>query len=220
MTTRHLLNNEDQRSNIIGHTNVFRKPHIVQYILPVVIIFVFSDAALDRLKWMIEGKTQISFEGGREPPTTTVIDHSFRPTARNWISKLQLKIPEGEAILAWHSLPIYMNFSRNPVYNLMVPGFDNPQFNFPSDKGPLAMASLLKNIGINYVIWEHTGIQILNNVKITWPQNINSKYKFYRKHAISLLRAYENFKFLANNGATIYSGHRMVILDLARIKNK
>ena len=47
------------------------------------------------------------------------------------VARWQNFIPEGEALIAWINTPFFLDFARNPVFELDISGLDNPWVHLP-----------------------------------------------------------------------------------------
>ena len=180
---------------------------------PLIVLVLFAGNATERVGWAIQRKTQIAFESGRTPPVTPYLDAALSGTYQSWISGAQHRIPEGAGILTWCPYAFMMDFRRNHIYTLNDGSYHNPLFAFPGDDFART-TQVLRDIGVRYVLWEHTGLQHVTQTRQNYPGMTKSHYAMTRTQSQSLLKADEYMRYLAGRGTPLLSDGRIAIFDL------
>lgn len=137
-----------------------------------------------------------------------------RPERRLY-QRLQAAVPAGERIAVLLDEPYYLDFARNPIWNLDMPGYASLPPGMPSFKGSEALEAYWRGLGLRWVIW-------------VLPEY--SRYHYRRSHFLSLFlseqeiwRAYAPYlvDFLDNVGEIrkrhreAYAERGIVVIDLA-----
>ena len=181
--------------------------------VPLVVGIMFFGSFTNRVDWAIRKHTQIAFESGREPPVFPYLEATLAHNYDSWIGDVQKRIPEHAGILTWHPFAFLMDFRRNPIFTLNDGSHHNPLFAFPA--GDFDRTSeVLRDIGVRYVVWEHTGLQHVTQTRQNWPAMVNSRYTLARTQAQSMLRTNAYMQFLARQGTPFYADGRIAVFDL------
>jgi len=77
------------------------------------------------------------------------------PVSRNAVRTAQEAIPEGELILARMGQAYFLDFSRNPVWHLDIPGASSPPPGLPlsKDTSPKDLADYLRETGVRFIMY-------------------------------------------------------------------
>jgi hypothetical protein len=99
-----------------------------------------------RIHRIIRQRTALAFSGAADTDYQQYADYVFSDRARILIELAQQHVPPGEAILAWLDFPFYLDFVRNPIFDIDTAGLGTPWARFPRAR---------------YVIWARTGYATL-----------------------------------------------------------
>lgn len=77
------------------------------------------------------------------------------PVSRNAVLEAQAAIPEGDLILARMGQAYYLDFSRNSVWHLDIPGASSPPPGLPLREGasPKDLADYLRETGVRFIMY-------------------------------------------------------------------
>jgi hypothetical protein len=164
------------------------------YIAANLVVFaVFIQPARDRLTQMVADRTWISFPYTEQyvAYNNQVMDDSTRENVR----RLQEKVPEGAPLLAWLSVPFYLDYSQNPIAVVDTHGAKNlsRQFGRNEDK----LREYLRAQGVRYVLWQRKGYGMRD------PRRWSDGAPFY----VSLHK-------LAKSSTITYADSAVVLFDL------
>jgi len=73
------------------------------------------------------------------------------PRRRALLAEMQAAVPEGRAVLAVVDHPFALDYRRNAVFNIDVPGAASPPPGMPFFRGPGPVKAYLKGLGVGYV---------------------------------------------------------------------
>ena len=134
-------------------------------------------------------------------------------SARAYVKSLQDKTLEGSSLLVWILFPFHMDFSRNQVFDVQPAGLGAPWASFPFDQEAESISSYLKNMGISYVIWQHTGFAVRSNKQLKQHMlPINGWYD--RNNAHVTLRSKQALENLSKISEVIYDDKFVIIFRI------
>jgi len=110
------------------------------------------------------------------------------------MSGIQDLVPAGGSILAWVSMPMYLDYSRNTIYPTYEYGISNRLLVMPVTEGVEGMRHFFRQLGIRYFIWEYKGYAVKSEAKLGGIQ---------RRFIKSLTELLPVSKVLYNDGNTV-----------------
>jgi len=132
------------------------------------------------------------------------------------IRRLQEAAPPGATILATLRMPFLLDFARNRVFMMSLPGFSSPPPGLPIDEGAAAVAHYLLNHHVRYLAYG--GIRNIHDLlELTRPE-IEARYprSKMRWEILTYHELYRNIVLeLAVSHAVLYADGRRVLIDLA-----
>jgi len=126
-------------------------------IFQITIVGGFRETFVERLKRAWNYGTLISFPLAYNPRYIEYNAYALSDEAAQKISWIQNLVPAGEAIFAWVSLPIYLDYSRNTTFATSEYGLSNNLLVMPLAEGTSGMRRYFQQRGIRYFIWEYQG---------------------------------------------------------------
>lgn len=81
------------------------------------------------------------------------VPESGVPQRRIYASDLQGVIPAGEKVAVLVDEPLYLDFARNPIWNLDMPGYASLSPGMPFFKGSEALEAYFKGLGLRWIIF-------------------------------------------------------------------
>jgi len=132
---------------------------------------------------------------------------------KNLIRGIQYKTLPGQKILVWISVPMHLDFSRNPIYSIMSISLLNPWLDMPFNGNVNDMVHYLEGQGIRYIMWEEGG----NNIGNTYNRWLSSQYIGYRRTAERGLFLRKVFAFITSKSNLLYNANGIVLLDLNQV---
>ncbi|MBI5137670.1 MAG: hypothetical protein HZA24_10120 [Nitrospirae bacterium] len=100
---------------------------------------------------------------------TAYLHKLFSPNTRAAIRGVQARTRPGEGILARISMPVHLDFERNPIHTIPDPGYSLLWLKVSVDQGPEELLRTLRETGIGYVLWEYNGVGVFSNTRL--PEN-------------------------------------------------
>jgi len=128
---------------------------------------------------------------------------------------LQAAVPAGQPIVVMLDEPIYLDYGRNPLVNLDMPGMASPAPGIPCFQGPEPVASYFASLGLRYVAFVQQEHSTFLYRRDTWFENLYHPDQFWRVLAPYLLDVMDNLAALAETRVHLHDEAGMIVLDLA-----
>jgi hypothetical protein len=183
-------------------------------LLPLGVVALFVGNFVERLDWAMHKHSQLAFESGRDAPYLPYLDAAMTHNYDSWIKGIQGRIPADAGILTWHPYSFLMDFRRNRIYTLNDGSHHNPLFAFPVAGDFQRTTDVLRDIGISYIVWEHTGLQHITQTVQNWPELTKSRYALARTQAQSMMRMNDYMQYLMRRETPSYTDGRIIIFDI------
>lgn len=180
--------------------------------MPLLVVILFWSNFVDRIERAYYQHMTISF-----PVWDGYIEYNrfaISPDARQAIRGIQNKTQPEQKILAWISMPMHLDFSRNEIYTVMNGSLVNPWLDMPLNGDAGDMVHYLKGRGIRYVMWEYQGFSSLKSTYRSW---LSRPFDGYRKQGERGLYLRKMLDAIAHAGGILYNEKGMVLIDLKPI---
>jgi hypothetical protein len=128
--------------------------------------------------------------------------------------RLQAATPAGSRILVMLDEPYFLDFARNEVWNLDMPGTASPAPGIPSFQGAEPVADYLRGLGIRYVAFivpEHSTFLYRREV---WFDHLYDPDEMWRIYAPYMVDVMDNLVALAGTRVHLHEESSMILLDL------
>jgi len=126
-------------------------------IFQIAIAGMFRETFVERVKRADHYGTLLSFPLALDPLYIDYNKYVLSDEAQRRMSGLQNLVPAGDSILAWVSMPMYLDYGRNTIYPTYEYGISNRLLVMPFTAGPEGMRQFFHQLGIRYFIWEYKG---------------------------------------------------------------
>jgi hypothetical protein len=127
------------------------------------------------------------------------------------VRELQSQTKRGKTILAWISIPFYLDFRRNRILTVTEPGLVNPWLNVRTIS-VTNVRSYLDRWNVRYVLWEYHGPGMKREEEL--KQYLLSPYVMFRKIGETNLRFRRLLLALGRNSKVIFNNGRFVLFDI------
>jgi hypothetical protein len=125
-------------------------------------------------------------QGGKElreqivglPDEMKTVQPFFDQSLKKAYDELQGLVPAGETILTMVDAGYWLDYRRNPMYSINAVGGSSPPPGLPFEKGPEALASYLKSLGIRYVLAVDFNNAVLLYTRKLWNESTRPEW-FY-----------------------------------------
>jgi len=138
----------------------------------------------------------------------------LEPPVASVYRRLQSGVPAGSRMLVMLDEPYLLDYARNEIWNLDMPGTASPAPGIPSFQGPEPLADYLRSKGIRYLAFvmpERSAFLYRQNV---WLAHVYDNDEIWRIYAPYMLDVMNNLVALAGTRAHVGDEAGMVVLDL------
>jgi len=136
-----------------------------------------------------------------------------RVDARHYAA-MQAAVPAGGAIAIMLDDPELLDYARNPIANLDVPGFASPDPQLPSFQGPAAMRAYFVGRGLRYLAFVRPERSRYVFRRDFWVWRIFNDSEFFQVMSEYSIDAIDTFTALARDGHVLYDADGLVVVDL------
>ncbi len=182
---------------------------LVPAVLATIALVYTLEANTPRTKKMLDGRVRDTAELLRR----SVPPQEEPPIAAAYHA-LQNAVPSGAPIVVLLDQPIYLDYARNYLVNLDMPGMASLAPGIPCFQGPEPVADYFASLGLRYVAFveqEHSTFLYRRDV---WFENLYHPDQFWRVIAPYLLDVMDNLAALAQTRVHLHDEAGMVMLDL------
>jgi hypothetical protein len=128
---------------------------------------------------------------------------------------IQSHVPPGERIAALVDLPYLLDFERNPIFNLDMPGYSSMKPDMPYFEGPEKVAEYFLSHGIRYVIWVQPDFSHWLYQREFWFARMFNEEEIWRLCAPYFVDLIDSFTALMDSRKNVYEESGIVVIDLA-----
>jgi hypothetical protein len=173
----------------------------------------FGSNLLDRIERAYNNRTIMSFPIADDYKQYN--KYVLSDKARKVIRDIQEQTDPGTKILAWISMPLHLDFSRNQIQTVMEPGLINPWLNLPQADDPAEFTQYLKKQGVRYILWEYQGIGMKN--QSAYERMLYYPFPVYRRIAERNLYFRKMLISVMEYGDFLYDLDGIVLFDLNQV---
>ena len=140
-----------------------------------------------------------------------------RPSrARGWTyGKLQQAVPPAEPIAVLLDEPYFLDFSRNPIWNLDMPGYSSPPPGMPYFTGSEALRNYFRGQSIRYVAFVRGDRSRYHYRRDYWVMMmVSDEHDLWRNHAPYVIDLLDSLSDLAKRYPVKFEDRGMVLVDL------
>jgi hypothetical protein len=121
----------------------------------------------------------------------------FEGPVREAMERAQRAVPAGETILAWADAQFYLNYSRNPIYQVDPAGLTPSWAVLPA---------------VRYVLWQHAGLTYVTDEAYQDQATLPASY--ISAEAVQALKFRHQVQALIQDAAKIYDDGRIAVYRL------
>jgi hypothetical protein len=136
------------------------------------------------------------------------------PPAADAYHRMQAATPPGTRMLVMLDEPYFLDFGRNEIWNLDMPGAASPQPGIPAFQGPQALVDYLRAQGLRYVAFVRPERSVYLYRRDVWFDHIYDPDEIWRTFAPYMVDIMDNLVALAATRVALYEGSGMILLDL------
>jgi hypothetical protein len=128
--------------------------------------------------------------------------------------RMQNAIPEGSRVLIMLDQPYFLDYRRNTIFNLDMPGTASPAPSIPCFRGPEPVAEYLLANGIRYVMFvdpEHSTWLYRRDI---WFDHLYDREEIWRIYAPYMVDVMDNLVGLSKIRRKLHEEAGMVVVDV------
>jgi hypothetical protein len=137
----------------------------------------------------------------------------YDPRIRSY-AELQRSIPAGETVAILLDDPWVLDYARNTIINLDVPGFAAPAPGLPSFTTPEHWRAYLRGQGIRYVAFTEPGESTYLYRRAHWVERMFRDDELYQFMAAHMIDTFDALAGLARSSTTVFDRDGMKVIDL------
>ncbi|HEX7841683.1 MAG TPA: hypothetical protein VF469_29640, partial [Kofleriaceae bacterium] len=146
------------------------------------------------------------------------VDRRGDPSARieqRRYAAMQAAIPPGEQVVVMLDDPAMLDFARNPIANLDVPGFASPGEQLPAFRGAEPLRAYLVAQGYRYAAFVRSERSRYCFRREFWVQRMFTDVEIFQVMSAYSIDAIDSLAELATTTEVHYDAEGLVVLDLA-----
>ena len=138
----------------------------------------------------------------------------LEPPAAGAYHRLQAAAPAGARLLIMLDEPYFLNYARNEIWNLDMPGTASPKPGIPAFQGPEAVAEYLRAQGVRHVAFVSPERSVYLYRRDIWLDHLYDPEEIWRVYAPYMVDVMANLVELGKTRAHLHEENGMVLLDL------
>ncbi len=128
--------------------------------------------------------------------------------------RLQTSVPAGSRLLIMLDEPYFLDYARNEIWNLDMPGTASPQPGIPCFQGPEVVADYFRAQGIRHVAFVLPDRSTFLYRREIWFNHIYDPDEIWRVYAPYIVDVIDNLVALASTRKHLHDEAGMLVLDL------
>jgi hypothetical protein len=137
------------------------------------------------------------------------------PELKMYVERFQGQVPSGERIAVLVDEPYYLDFRRNPIWNLDMPGYASLPPGMPSFKGSEALESYLKGLGLRWLIFVKPEYSRYHYRRNYFLELFVNEQEIWRTYAPYLVDFIDNVSAIRRRHREVHEERGIVLIDLA-----
>lgn len=129
--------------------------------------------------------------------------------------RLQHVVPEGARVAVLLDEPHYLDFERNPIWNLDMPGYSSLPPGMPFFQGSARLKEYFAKIGVRYLAFVRPEYSRYHYRREYWVEMLTDEQEIWRLFAPYLLDFLDSMTDLARHSKHMFDERGLVLLDLA-----
>jgi hypothetical protein len=133
---------------------------------------------------------------------------------------MQAVVPVGAPLLVMLDDPGFLDFARNRIANLDVPGFASPGTQWPHFVGPEPVRAYLLANGYRYVAYVRSEASRYAFRRGFWLWRVFNDIEFFQAMSAYTIDVIDTFEYFATTSHILYDASGLVVLDIERSYEK
>jgi hypothetical protein len=128
--------------------------------------------------------------------------------------RLQASVPEGARIAVLLDEPYHLDFARNPIWNLDMPGYSSLPPGIPYFQGSDRVESYFRGLGVRYLAYVTIGYSRYHYRRDYWIQEVVDEQEVWRAHAPYVIDFMDNLTAMDGRHRRVFEERGLVVMDL------
>lgn len=190
-------------------TGVIRRPRIAAGLAIFAVLAGLIDARNGLYKFYARGTRNI--EALHDTPPRSQEEN---PPEHGLYLRLQEAVPAGARLAVMLDEPYHLNFSRNPIWNLDMPGYSSLAPGIPYFKGSERLEEYFHGIGVRYVAFVRPQYSRYQYRRAYWVQMVVDEQEVWRAHAPYVIDFVDNLTAIEQRHRRAFEERGLVVVDL------
>lgn len=130
-------------------------------------------------------------------------------------SRLQNSVPPGARVAVLLDEPHYLNFERNPIWNLDMPGYASLPPGIPFFQGSEKVETYFATIGVRYLAFVRPEYSRYHYRRDYWVEILVDESELWRAFAPYLIDFLDSLVAIASRHRAVFEERGLVVIDLA-----
>ena len=128
--------------------------------------------------------------------------------------RMQAAVPTGDRMAVMLDEPYHLDFRRNPIWNLDMPGYSSLPPGMPYFEGSERVEVYLRGLGVRYVAYVRDGYSRYQYRREYWLQMIVDEQEVWRAHAPYVIDFVDNLAAIGARHRRVFEERGLVVVDL------
>ncbi|HVJ92072.1 MAG TPA: hypothetical protein VM580_19860 [Labilithrix sp.] len=143
-------------------------------------------------------------------------DRALTRTPEFWLyGRLQGSVPANARLAVLLDEPYYLDFRRNPIWNLDMPGYSSLPPAMPFFQGAEKLEEYFREVGIRYLAFVRPDTSRYHYRRAYWVGVLVDEAELWRSYAPYLIDFLDNLTTLSDRHKKLFEERGLVVLDLA-----
>ena len=129
--------------------------------------------------------------------------------------RLQASVPRGARIAVMLDEPYNLDYARNPIWNLDMPGYSSLPPGIPYFVGSERLEEYFAGLGVRYLAFVKVGYSRYHYRRDYWLQEIVDEQEVWRAHAPYVIDFIDNLTAMSTRHPSLFDERGLTVIDLA-----
>jgi hypothetical protein len=142
------------------------------------------------------------------------VPESESPEVKLYQERLQAAVPAGKRMAVLVDEPHYLDFGRNPIWNLDMPGYASLPPGMPSFKGSEALEAYFRGLGLRWVMFVRPEYSRYHYRREYFLELFVHEQEIWRTYAPYLVDFIDSMTAIHKRHREVYAERGIVVIDL------
>lgn len=133
---------------------------------------------------------------------------------REWYLQMQAAVPVGAKMAILVDEPYHLDYARNPIYNLDMPGYSSPAPGEPFFQGSEKTAAYFRGLSVRYLCFVEAEYSRYHYQREFWIGRLMSEQELWRNFTPFILDFIDDLADIAKRYKVIYRANGLVVVDI------